>query len=220
MLALLVSAALASTCSSTDLSVASDLQLVARAKPVPSAPGNSYGVAPLALSAAEQARYSPELRAFLRTLAYTEGVEKASGYYTEVGGKVYPSSTRIHPGATDVYRYSKTGHNSDAFGRYQMISSTWAAWAKAAGIPTAKSGKNSYGEPYYDMSPANQDIAVLEFLRREGVERYLSAGNISGAAANSAAQNWASVPGATQHNERTGSFYKVYAQLLAEEKAR
>ncbi|GEM_PF-5114294 len=181
---------------------------------------NRYGVDFLALSGSEAAAYSPQLRAFVRAITYIEGVESSAGYYTEVGGTTYPSTTRVHPGAEDVYRYSRTGYNSDAFGRYQMLSSTWAAWAAAAGIPTARSGENSYGEAYYDIRAAHQDRAVLAFLQREGVEKFLKAGNVSGAAATSAAQNWASMPGASQHNSRTNSFYAVYDALLAEERAR
>ena len=43
-----------------------------------------------------------------------------------------------HPGAENVYRYMETGYNSDAYGRYQMLSSTWASWARQADIPTTK----------------------------------------------------------------------------------
>ncbi len=155
----------------------------------------------------------------MRAITYTEGAESANGYYTEVGGRLYPSSTNVHPGAHDVNRYSKTGHNSDAYGKYQMLSSTWAEWAGKAGIPAARPGRNSYGEPYYDMSPEYQDQAALEFLQREGIEDILKSRGLDAALRTWQAQQWASVPGATQPNGRTGSFRSVYNTLLAEERA-
>lgn len=184
----------------------------------------AYGVAGLAIdNTPDVARWSPEIRALLRAISYTEGAEDAAGYRREVGGKEYGADTRVHPGAEDTQRYAKTGYNSDAFGRYQMLSTTWAAWAGAAGVPTAKQGRNSAGERYYDISPRFQDQAVLTYLRAQGVEAHLRAGDVEGAIAiPSVASQWASLPtfpDTRQHNGRTREFYKVYEKMLAEEKA-
>jgi len=177
------------------------------------------GIATLAIQQTpESARYSPELLAFMRAITYTEGAEGPDGYFTEVGGRVYPSGTDVHPGAADVHRYSRTGHDSDAYGKYQMLSSTWAEWAGKAGVPTARGGTNSYGERYYDMSPIHQDQAALGFLQREGLEQVLQSRGVDAALATWQARQWASVPGASQPNDRTGRFRSVYQALLAEER--
>lgn len=184
----------------------------------------AYGVAGLAIASTPDAgKWSAEIRALLRAISYAEGAEDAAGYQREVGGKEYPATTRVHPGAENTRRYTQTGYNSDAFGRYQMLSSTWAGWAKDAGVPTAKSGHNNQGEAYYDISPRYQDQAVLTYLRNQGVERYLRRGDVHGAIAiPSVASQWASLPtypDARSHNGRTKQFYAVYDKMLGEEQA-
>ena len=177
------------------------------------------GIAPLAVTGTPKGEgVSAELRAFMRAITYTEGVNDRAGYHREVGGRMYPESTRVHPGAEDVRRYRKTGFNSDAYGRYQMLSSTWAGWARDAKVPVAKPGRNSEGEAYYDMSPENQDIAVIGYLRRAGVEGLLRAGRLS-EATRIAASQWASLPGGSQPNDRTPAFTRTYQSALEEERA-
>ncbi|GEM_PF-2726985 len=221
LLWLLVSASVAQDCGES-VCVVDDLGMALAQAPttvVAPATTGTRGIATLAIQQTpEGSDYAPELRAFVRAITYTEGAEKESGYFTEVGGRIHPSSTNIHPGAADVYRYSKTGFNSDAYGKYQMLSSTWAKWARRAGIPTVKGGTNSHGEPYYDISPVHQDKAVLAFLRREGIESMLAAGDLEGVLRTWQAHQWASVPGASQPNDRTGSFRAVYSELLEEER--
>lgn len=131
---------------------------------------------------------------------------------------MYPATQRVHPGAENTSRYQETGFNSDAYGRYQFLSDTWASWAGQANIPTAKSGKNRYGEAYYDTAPQFQDKAALEFLVRSGVHAELQAGRVHGAVAK-VNQTWASLPGGPQPNDKTGSFYSVYDSMLREERA-
>jgi muramidase (phage lysozyme) len=177
--------------------------------------GGAGGVANLAIGPNEA---SPELRAYMRALTYAEGTPDAQGYYRLTGGTMYNGAT-VHPGVTDPTLYQKTGLNSDAFGRYQMLSTTWNEWAAASNIPLAQAGTNSRGEPYYNMSPVNQDRAVAGYLRRQGVEGMLKSGNVQGAVSRTAG-TWSSLPGGSQPNDRTSSFYATYERMLAEERAR
>jgi muramidase (phage lysozyme) len=182
-------------------------------------PAGAMGIAPLAISGTDDVeKYPATLRAFLRAITYAEGTPDAAGYRREVGGTMYPATQRVHPGAENTSRYQETGFNSDAYGRYQFLSDTWASWAGQANIPTAKSGKNRYGEAYYDTAPQFQDKAALEFLVRSGVHAELQAGRVHGAVAK-VNQTWASLPGGPQPNDKTGSFYSVYDSMLREERA-
>ena len=177
----------------------------------------AMGISPLAISFTENgADYPPQLIAFARAITYAEGVSDAKGYNREVGGKEYEAGQMVHPGAENESRYMQTGYNSDAYGRYQMLSSTWASWAKKANIPTVRSGTNGYGEAYYDVSPQYQDKAVLEFLIREGIVEYLQAGNLAGAVWK-VNRKWTSLPGGSQPNGKTPRFYDVYDKMLREE---
>ena len=196
-------------------------QLQARA----AAPSNflkvgAHGVTTMAIQYTELADdFSPELYAFARTLSFVEGTDHMKGYWTEVGNRRYPESTRVHPGAVNVHRFKSTGFRSDAFGRFQMLSTTWSEWARDAGVPVAQDGINEKGAPYYDMRPEYQDLAVLRFLQRRGVEELLLEGRLSTAMHSKAAHQWTSVPGALQPNGRTPKFVKVYEALLEEERA-
>ena len=195
-------------------------QLQARA----AAPSNflkvgAHGVTTMAIQYTELAdEFSPELYAFARTLSFVEGTDHMKGYWTEVGNRRYPESTRVHPGAINVHRFKSTGFRSDAFGRFQMLSTTWSEWARDADVPVARDGLNEKGAHYYDMSPEYQDLAVLRFLQRKGIEELLLQGRLHSAIASRAAHQWTSVPGALQPNGRTPRFVKVYEALLEEER--
>ncbi|NJL97210.1 glycoside hydrolase family 104 protein [Candidatus Gracilibacteria bacterium] len=167
---------------------------------------------------------SPELRAFMRTLSIAEGTKDTAGYYRLVGGKEFPSTNKTHPGVEDPSLFSKTGLNSDAFGKYQMLSTTWNGWASSANVPIAKQGTNSRGEKFYDISPQYQDQAVANQLRVNGVEGDLKSKGISGTLqSNSFVCQWASVPaphsGCSQKNSQSGGFVQNYEKILAEEKS-
>jgi len=180
----------------------------------------AHGVTTMAIQYTELAdEFSPELYAFARTLSFVEGTDHMKGYWTEVGNRRYPESTRVHPGAINVHRFKSTGFISDAFGRYQMLSTTWSEWARQADVPVAQDGINAKGAAYYDMSPEYQDLAVLRFLQRKGIEELLQEGKLHTAMGSRAAHQWTSVPGALQPNGRTPKFVKVYEALLKEERA-
>jgi LAS superfamily LD-carboxypeptidase LdcB/muramidase (phage lysozyme) len=171
----------------------------------------------------------PELRAFMRALTWAEGTSDAEGYFRLVGGRIITErrdeGKPFHPGIKDTLLYSKTGLNSDAFGKFQFISTTWIAWAADAGVPTVRingSTTNEKGETHYDMSPVYQDLAVANFLRKGSFMSMLKSGNIQGAINTPEACQWASVPGnapgCSQKNDKSADFISLYAKLLEEEK--
>lgn len=183
------------------------------------APG-AMGIAPLAISGTEmQEQFTPQLIAFARAITYAEGTGDAAGYFREVGSKDYGSQQNVHPGAENVYRHMETGYNSDAFGRYQTLSSTWASWARQADIPTVKPGTNNYGEAYYNMAPEFQDKAMLSYLVRQGVQDVLISGRVE-RAVGLVNRTWSSLPGGSQRNDKTAQFYTVYNKMLSEELSR
>jgi muramidase (phage lysozyme) len=178
------------------------------------------GVASLAIQNTEMVdEFSPELYAFARALTWVEGTDRLDGYFIEVGNRHFPEEIELHPGNVDVHRFKRTGYWSDAFGRFQMISTTWAAWAEAADVPVVKPGENEKGAAWYSIRPEYQDLAVLRFLQREGIEELLQEKGVNAAMYTWAAHQWASVPGASQPNGRTWRFAKVYEELLEEEQA-
>ena len=175
------------------------------------------GISPLAITGTELGvGYPPQLVAFARAITFAEGTADAKGYSREVGNTDYGQQQMLHPGAENVFRYRETGYNSDAYGRYQMLSSTWASWARQSDIPTVKSGTNRYGEAYYNMSPQYQDKAMLDFLVRKGVQDALLSGRIE-YAVRLVNGTWSSLPGGVQQNDKTRRFYDIYRKMLREE---
>ncbi len=161
---------------------------------------------------------APETRAVMRAITYYEGSSEASGYYILVGGKQYPSAQKIHPGAENTNLFRETGLTSDAFGRYQMLSTTWGAWAARANIPPAKPGTYTISErtyPYYDMSPRYQDLAVAQTLKEN------NASTCQSFISSSYRCQWASIQGCSQQNQKTNStdFSTLCQKLLAEEQS-
>ncbi|NLR58829.1 glycoside hydrolase family 104 protein [Chitinophaga polysaccharea] len=116
------------------------------------------------------------LRAFLLTIQYAEGTYGANAYRTLYGGGLFYSYA-THP-ATAIRR---NGITSTAAGAYQFLYSTWTALQQALQLP--------------DFSPASQDRAAVELIRRKGALEDVLAGRITGAIYK-CRKVWASFPGA------------------------
>lgn len=122
--------------------------------------------------------------AFLDALAWCEGTDngrqptKCRGYDVIVGGGLFTDFSK-HPGqrvwlpAYKIY--------SSAAGRYQFLRATWDTLQKRLKLP--------------DFSPASQDAACLELLRKCGALKRLDEGDLRGAL-QAARKIWASLPGA------------------------
>jgi muramidase (phage lysozyme) len=157
---------------------------------------------------------SDEISAVMRAITYYEGVSDAAGYYRLVGGRMYPETQLVHPRIIGCC-------NSTAYGRFQMIDDTWAAWAAAAGVPKnvprsdgANTRTGSAPNPDYDMSPVYQDRAVAQALRGYGMVDCSSFRNSANRC------QWASIEGCSQPNDKTraNSFLDVCNTMLEDEK--
>jgi muramidase (phage lysozyme) len=156
-----------------------------------------------------------ETSAVMRVISRYESGGGQGGYYTLTGGRTYPTTTTIHPGVIDVnlFRTTPTGQ-SDAYGRYQMLSTTWNGWASRAGVPLAQQGTNSKGERYFNMSPQYQDAAVASTLRQNRVNTCASF-FASARAGGYASNQWAAFKSGTTGLSQGESLCQ---QLLADEK--
>jgi muramidase (phage lysozyme) len=94
---------------------------------------------------------SPNARALLDTIRLAEGTSGPQGYNTMFTGKTFSDLSR-HP--NQVNRGG--GYASAAAGAYQFLPATWEGAAKELGLK--------------DFSPANQDLAALQLIRRRGVD--------------------------------------------------
>lgn len=126
------------------------------------------------------------LHAFLDMIAVSEGTKGRGddGYNIIVGGGTF-GSYADHPRIVVQTRYGK----SDAAGRYQIMAAvpgqittnTWDWVSRSLGLP--------------DFSPASQDAAAAELIRRRGALSDIYAGNIA-SAISKCRKEWASLPGA------------------------
>ncbi len=103
------------------------------------------------------------VKAFLDTIATTEGTAGSDGYHTQYTGTKFESFSD-HP------REMRCGHRygkklcSDAAGRYQFLSTTWDRFAKKFSIT--------------DFSPQNQDFVAVELIREKGALEDIEAGRL------------------------------------------
>ncbi len=148
---------------------------------------------------------SDGVKAVMRTINFYEHTNvSADSYYIAVGGSTIKNTPNFHPRKI-------TASNSTAYGRYQMIDTTWTGWAAAAGIPKnvprTTVGRGSgwgVGTMDYDMSPANQDLAVAKFLNSKGLTD-CEAFNNPANKINEKLCQWASIKGCSQPNNKTNT---------------
>lgn len=173
--------------------------------------GGSTNIGSLNVACIDSKNISDEISAVLRTISLYEGTSTRQGYFTIQGYTYVPENTTQHP--------SRVVDRSDAYGRYQMLSTTWPGWAARAGVP-----KNSNGT--LNISPVYQDAAVARFLTDNSIS------TCSSFAANAKRTNkpsqydqacqWTSIPGCrTQPNPTTSRYPDAAAvcnKLLEDER--
>ena len=126
---------------------------------------------------------SPNLKAFLDMIAYSEGTDngrqptKNHGYDVLVGGGLF-TSYADHPRKLVNLR---PGLASTAAGRYQVLSRYFDAYKKQLNLP--------------DFSPESQDAIAIQLIKECGALRDIEAGYIDIALAKCKSR-WASLPGA------------------------
>lgn len=137
------------------------------------------------------------LRAFLGMIRTAEGTAGPNGYRTLFGGTLF-SSFADHPRIKITARSGGSPITSSAAGAYQIIERTWNEVAAKLGLP--------------DFSPASQDRAAVELIRRRGALRDVYAGRLD-AAIVKCNREWASLPG-SPYGQPTISADRAY-QLYA-----
>jgi lysozyme len=116
------------------------------------------------------------LKAFLTMIQYAEGTYGQNAYRTLYGGQLF-RSYKAHPNIV----ITKSGIASTAAGAYQILYRTWASVQGALQLP--------------DFSPASQNRAAIELIRRRGALQDVLAGRFS-EAVEKCKKEWASLPGA------------------------
>ena len=120
---------------------------------------------------------NPNVRMFLDLVEKTEGVKH--GYNTLFGNEKI-ASLADHPRVRKTFKQTDGKKNvTTAAGRYQFLESTWDDVAKKLGLR--------------DFSAANQDIAAIELMRRNGSLAAVLKGDF-GTAVQKAGVTWASLP--------------------------
>jgi lysozyme len=144
----------------------------------------------------EQALRDPRVRAFLDTIARSEG----ANYNTVVGGGTFSDFSR-HPNRGVTLTIKGKRVQSHAAGRYQFMPKTWNPIQQKFGLP--------------DFSPHSQDLAAVELLKQKGALTPLL-NNKFRSAVTAVAPVWASFPGANynQHEQSFAFLLKIYNAAL------
>lgn len=118
--------------------------------------------------------------AFLWTIRVSEGTSGLNGYSTLFGGRLF-SSFADHPRILVEAVSNGKILKSSAAGAYQILRRTWDEVRVKLGLA--------------DFSPASQDAAAVELIRRRGALADVRAGRFA-TAVDKCKKEWASLPGA------------------------
>lgn len=145
-----------------------------------------------AMTATEQQNVS----AFLRTIRSAEGTAGANGYTLLFGGGQFQGFAD-HPRRLVTATSNGKPITSSAAGAYQILRRTWDEVRAKLGLP--------------DFSPASQDRAAVELIRRRGALADVRAGRFADAI-DKCKKEWASLPGAGygQPEKDIGHLFAVY----------
>lgn len=132
------------------------------------------------------------LRAFLIMIQYAEGTFGANAYRKLFGGGLFTDYS-THPNIA----VTKSSITSTAAGAYQILNKTWMEIQQKLKLP--------------DFSPASQDKAAIELIRRRKALDDVYAGRFL-QAIEKCKKEWASLPGAgyNQRERSTTSLLSVY----------
>lgn len=126
-------------------------------------------------------RTNPQVQQFLGLIKESEGTagKGDNGYNVGFGGDLF-TSYNDHPRQRRAFRQTDGRSNiTTAAGAYQFLGSTWDDVSKSLGLK--------------DFSPANQDKAAIELIRRAGALDNVLTGDFQGAI-NKLGSVWASLP--------------------------
>lgn len=145
------------------------------------------------------------MRAFLSTIAYSEGTDNGRqqtanhGYDVIVGGSLFTDYSD-HP--RKLVRLKSLGISSTAAGRYQVLKRYYDHYKAQLKLP--------------DFSPASQDRIAIQLIRECGAFADIEEGRIE-TALTKCRSRWASLPGAGygQHEYTTEALLNVFKSKLA-----
>ena len=134
--------------------------------------------------------------AFLTTIAYAEGTAGPDGYRMLFGGSLFTDFSD-HPRKVITLPSGNRTISSSAAGRYQILKRTWDDVRRVIDLP--------------DFTPASQDLAAIELIRRRGALALVDAGKFA-EAVDKCKKEWASLPGAGygQPEKKLADLSKVF----------
>jgi muramidase (phage lysozyme) len=149
-------------------------------------------------------KLSKNMRAFLDTIAYSEGTDNGRqptnnhGYDVVVGGSLFTDYSD-HP--RKLVRLKSLGISSTAAGRYQILKRYYDHYKAQLKLP--------------DFSPASQDKMAIQLIRECGAYADIEEGRIE-TALHKCRSRWASLPGAGygQHEYSMQELLDVYRAKL------
>lgn len=158
---------------------------------------------------------NPNRKAFLDTIAFSEGVRtgqhpltQRDGYdviVTGVDGPELFTDFAAHPFAhgRPPKIVNRAGLKSTAAGRYQFLVGDWDHYRHALSLP--------------DFSPASQDLWAIQLIRERGALPLIDGGQFALAVAR-CCNLWASLPGAGygQHENRMAALAQAYERAGGE----
>lgn len=136
----------------------------------------------------------PNTQAFLSMIRAAEGTTGANGYRVLFGGSLFDGYDD-HPRIKITAKSGSGTITSTAAGAYQILARTWDEVKAKLNLP--------------DFSPASQDVAAVELIRRRGALGDVISGRF-GAAVKKCAGEWASLPG-SPYGQPTISWNKAAA---------
>jgi muramidase (phage lysozyme) len=150
-------------------------------------------------------KLSNNMRAFLSTIAYSEGPDNGRqptanhGYDVIVGGSLFTDYSD-HP--RKLVRLKSLGISSTAAGRYQILKRYYDHYKAQLKLP--------------DFSPASQDRIAIQLIRECGAFADIEEGRIE-TALHKCRSRWASLPGAgyNQHEHSMEKLIDVFRSKLA-----
>lgn len=156
------------------------------------------GAEPAEPGQAEPDRGDANVRAFLAMIRTAEGTADGNGYRALFGHR--PDAPRLFTGWADHPRIASqfTDRNgrrlwTSAAGAYQFMAISRTPTGGATTVDTWDRVSRALGLP--DFSPASQDAAAVELIRRRGALADVRAGRFEAAVGKCRAE-WASLPGA------------------------
>lgn len=145
---------------------------------------------------------SPNLKAFLDTIAISEGTygKGEDGYNVLWGGGLFHNGYEDHPRIAGTYTMKGKKLTSTAAGRYQILAKNYDYYKRELGLS--------------NFSPRSQDLIAIQLIRECKALNDIEAGRIT-LALDKCKSRWASLPGAGygQHEQTLQKLLASYQMV-------